>query len=147
MTKILLSGFLCLTCSLAAEACKPAPLSSPECVNPSIKIDYQKYLELLKNIRDFQKRLSSGIIRPQGANSCFDNHFAVHYGMELKSFMDANKGQVCEQQLRVVSRNFKYLISPSSEEFRAVRNSGIQKDLENQAVIIKAGINQVLPGI
>lgn len=147
MTKILLSGFICLTFSFSALACKPAPLSRPECVNPDIKIDYKKYLGLLKSIQLYQKRLSSGIITPQGATSCFDNHFAVHYGMELKRFLETNKKLACKQQLRVISRTFKDLISPHTQEFRAVRNSGIQKDLQDRSVKLNAEIKEVLPGI
>lgn len=140
MTKILLSGFFLLFISLSAEACKPAPLSRPECSAPSVKVDYKAYLKLLKGIQNYQKRLSGGIIRPQGTHSCFDNHFAVHYGLEFKRFMDDNKRLACRQQLEVVKRSFIDLISLDSEEFRAVRNVGYQKDLRERAVKIEAEI-------
>lgn len=143
MTKILLSGFFLLFISSSAEACKPAPLSRPECVAPSVKVDYQAYVKLLKDIQNYQKRLSGGIIRPQGTHSCFDNHFAVHYGMEFKRFMDDNKRLVCRQQLEVVKGSFKDLISQESEEFRAVRNEGFKKDLRERSIKIEAEIKSL----
>ena len=146
MTKLLLSGFFCLFISLSVQACKPAPLSRPECIGPNVKIDYKAYLELLKDIQNYQKRLTGGIIRPQETHSCFDNHFAVHYGLEFKRFLDANKRLACSQQLNVVKGSFERLISPDSEEFRAVRNEGYKKDLRGRGTKIGAHI-QVLFGI
>lgn len=144
MTKLLLSGFFCLFISFSAEACKPAPLARPECVSSDVKIDFKAYLELLKSIQNYQKRLSAGIIRPQGTHSCFDNHFAVHYGMELKRFMDDNKRLACRQQLEVVKGTFRHLISIDTEEFRAVRNEGYQKDLRDRAAKIAPQIEKLL---
>jgi hypothetical protein len=134
MTKILLSVFVLLIAS-PVFACKPAPLAN--CEKYNFKVDQDQYNDLLKLVKSYQGILTKSIKRPQNASSCFNNHFAVHYGDGLKTSLKEHKGKTCLAQVAQVRGQINRLIEKESPELKTISNTSDKKHLRREAKKVK----------
>jgi len=134
MTKILLSVFVLLITS-SVWACKPTALAT--CEKYNFRINQDQYNELLKLVKSYQGILTKAIKRPQNASSCFNNHFAVHFGDQFKSSLNERNGKTCLAQVEQVRGQINRLIDNESPELRTISNTSDKKHLKREAKKVK----------
>jgi len=134
MTKILFSVFALLLAS-PLLACKPAPLAT--CGKFNFRVNENQYNDLLKLVKSYQGILTKAIKRPQNATSCFNNHFAVHYGEQFKTALKEHKGKTCQAQVEQVKGQINRLVDKSSPELKTISNTSDKKHLRREAKKVK----------
>jgi hypothetical protein len=134
MTKILLSALVLLLAS-PVFACKPTSLAN--CEKYNFKVNEDQYNDLLKLVKSYQGILTKSIKRPLNASSCFNNHFAVHFGEVFKTSLKEHKGKTCLAQVEQVKGQINRLIDRESPELKTISNTSDKKHLKRESKKVK----------
>lgn len=134
MTKILLSVFVLLLAT-PLLACKPISLAA--CEKYNFRVNQDQYNDLLKLVKSYQGILTKAIKRPNNASSCFNNHFAVHFGDQFKASLKEHKGKTCLAQVEQVKGQINRLVDKDSPELRTITNTSDKKHLKREAKKVK----------
>lgn len=138
MTKLLLSAFLITIFPLTGLACKPRPM--PECIKRTDRVNLSHFEGLIIQVEEYQKILDGSITPPTHTDSCFNNHFATHFGRLFKEELVKEKGKTCKDQIAQVKQSILKLINPESPENKSVSSPAMKKLLKKNAKKIKIGL-------